>query len=57
MIFKYNQGAKKEKAENPDDLPPWEVWRPFIDDFRTFCLSAPEISAICFSWAEAGLEP
>jgi len=31
MIFKYNQEAKKDKAENPDDLPPLEIWRPQPD--------------------------
>jgi hypothetical protein len=35
--------ARKEKAENPEDLPPLKIWRTFIEDFRTFCLTAPDI--------------
>jgi len=31
-------------------------WRTFIEDFRTFCLTAPESSKLLPALAEAGLQ-
>jgi hypothetical protein len=31
MIVQYNIEAQKEKAENPEDPPPFEIWRPHGD--------------------------
>jgi hypothetical protein len=49
MRWRQNPRQHKRLAEDVDI-----IWRTFIEDFRTFCLTAPDISNFPATLADAG---